>query len=87
MIHGDVPLEIPIPMTKTAIPRSEPWAEDDALAIAIEAHGPIPAAAIIKPAKVSVGELAKITSRVPDEIATNEKLQIWRRLCSSLVER
>ena len=60
MIQGDVPFDIPIPITNAAIPLSEPCAVDEALAIAIDAPGPIPAAAIIKPAKVSVGELAKM---------------------------
>ena len=65
MIHGDVPFDIPIPITKAAMPRSEPCAVDEALAIAIDAHGPIPAAAMIKPAKVRVGDDAKITSNTP----------------------
>jgi hypothetical protein len=60
-----------MPITNTAIPRSEPCAVDDAFAMAIDAEGPIPTAAIIKPAKVSVGDEAQITSNTTDEIATN----------------
>ena len=69
-----------MPIAKAATPRSDPWDVDEALAIAIDAHGPIPAAAIIKPAKVRVGALANITSNAPDVIDKNEKSQIRLRL-------
>ena len=87
MIQGDAPQEIPMPITKAAIPRSAPCGLADAFAMAIAAQGPIPMAAIIKPIIVRVGEPVKMISSVPVVIAKIAKFQMRCRLYEFLVDK
>ena len=87
MIHGDAPFDSPIPITKPAIPLSEPCSLPLASAIAIEAHGPIPAAAIIKPTRVKVGDDVKTTIAIPRVTEAKQYAHIRGKLNSFFVER
>ena len=76
-----------MPMTKPAIPLSDPCALPLANAIAIEAHGPMPAAAITSPNKVKIGELVNTIIEIPVVTDTKQKVQIRRKLNSFFVDR